>query len=179
MAWTLRKAVMNDRDEIAALIAESVRGLATDVYTQEQIELSITSVFGVDDELIRDETYLVAVDGERIVGCGGWSKRKTLFGASNYSDSRNPEFLDPARDDAKIRAFFIHPDSARQGIGSSILDQCEAEASAQGFGSAEMMATLPGVKLYERRGYEGAEEVKVPVGKGIDIICIRMSKSLR
>lgn len=178
MAWTLRKAVMGDREEIAALIASSVRGLATDVYTDEQIEHSIKSVFGVDDDLIRDETYFVAVDGERIVGCGGWSRRKTLFGASIYSESRDPGFLDPAKDAAKIRAFFIHPDFARQGIGSAILDRCEDEARTQGFGSAEMMATLPGVKLYEKRGYIGDEEVTVPVGNGIDIICIRMSKPL-
>jgi GNAT superfamily N-acetyltransferase len=164
---------------MASLIAASVRGLATDVYTPRQIELSIKTVFGVDEQLIRDGTYFVAVaDDGRIAGCGGWSKRKTLFGASVYSESRDPEMLDPAIDAAKIRAFFIHPDFARQGIGSAILDACEAEAKAAGFKWAEMMATLPGVKLYSVRGYTGDERVAVPVGEGLTIDCIRMEKIL-
>lgn len=178
MSWRLRKATLNDRDEIAGLIAESVRGLATDVYTTEQIELSITSVFGVDDDLIRDETYFVGESDGKIVGCGGWSRRKTLYGASDYAQSRDPEFLDPAKDAAKIRAFFIHPSHARKGIGTAILEACENEAREMGYRRAEMMATLPGVKLYAVRGYEGSEEERVPVGNGVDIICIRMYKLL-
>jgi GNAT superfamily N-acetyltransferase len=178
MSWKIRKAELADVAEIAGLIAESVRGLATDVYTREQIELSITSVFGVDEDLIRDGTYFVVETEGRIVGCGGWSKRKTLYGASNYEQARDPEFLDPELDAAKIRAFFIHPDHARKGIGTAILETSETEARAQGFARAEMMATLPGVKLYRMRGYNGDESVAVPVGEGIDIECIRMRKSL-
>lgn len=178
MSWLLRKATLNDCDEIAGLIAGSVRGLATDVYTAEQIELSITSVFGVDKDLIRDETYFAAETDGRIVGCGGWSKRKTLYGASDYEHSRDPEFLDPETDAARIRAFFIHPDHARKGIGTAILEACENEAREMGYRRAEMMATLPGVKLYTVRGYRGDEEEHVPVGNGVDIICVRMYKSL-
>jgi GNAT superfamily N-acetyltransferase len=179
MSFTLRKAMPEDREKIAALIADSVRGLATDDYDAAQIELSIQTVFGVDDQLIKDRTYFVAVGDEgEIVGCGGWSKRKTLYGASAYGQSRDPESLDPTTDAAKIRAFFIHPEWARRGIGSAILDACEEEARAEGFTTAEMMATLPGVKLYAVRGYAGDEGVNVPLDDTVSIKCIRMKKGL-
>jgi GNAT superfamily N-acetyltransferase len=179
MDFILRKAEFSDAAKIAALIAASVRGLATDDYDAAQIELSIQTVFGVDDQLIKDRTYFVAVDEDgELVGCGGWSKRKTLYGASAYEQSRDPESLDPAVDAAKIRAFFIHPEWARRGIGSAILDACEEEAREQGFASAEMMATLPGVKLYAVRGYAGDEEVDVPLDDTVSIKCIRMKKGL-
>ena len=180
MSFTLRKAILDDRAEIEKLIAESVRGLSRDDYNAEQIELSIKTVFGVDKDLIADQTYLIAeAEDGKIVGCGGWSKRKTLYGASVYEHSRDSNLLNPETEPAKIRAFFIHPDFARQGIGTAILDACEEEAKAHGFTSAEMMATLPGVKLYAVRGYTGDEQVKVPIGKGEEIICIRMRKSLK
>lgn len=182
MSFTLRKAGTGDRDEIAELIAASVRGLSAGDYNERQIELSVRSVFGVDTELITDGTYFVAVsdgaDDGKIVGCGGWSKRKTLYGASHYDESRDSVELDPATEPAKIRAFFIHPRWARKGIGTAILDACENEARAHGFKSAEMMSTLPGVKLYAVRGYAGDERVGVPVGDGVEIECIRMKKDL-
>jgi N-acetylglutamate synthase-like GNAT family acetyltransferase len=179
MNFTLRKATFDDLTAIEELIAESVRGLSRDVYDARQIELSIRSVFGVDTELIADQTYYVAeAEDGQMAGCGGWSKRRTLFGASVYKQSRDSELLDPARDAAKIRAFFINPAYARRGVASLILDACEREARAHGFKSAEMMATLPGVKLYAVRGYAGTEEVNVPVGEEIDIICIKMRKNL-
>jgi GNAT superfamily N-acetyltransferase len=133
---------------------------------------------GVDHQLIADRTYfgVESVD-QRIVGCGGWSKRRTLYGASNFAHGRNPEMLDPAEDPAKIRAFFVHPDAARKGIGRSILERCEAEAVAAGFRSAEMMATLPGVPLYLACGYETGESVQVPVGNGVFVECIKMAKA--
>ncbi|CAN5369979.1 GNAT family N-acetyltransferase [soil metagenome] len=178
MAFKLRKALMNDVPAIKALIRESVRGLSRDVYSERQIELSIESVFGVDVDLIADATYFVAEADGLMVGCGGWSKRKTLYGASTYAESRDSELLDPAADPAKIRAFFIHPHWARKGIGTAILTAFESEASALGFNEAEMMATLPGVKLYAERGYSGTVETAVPVGEGVDIVCIKMSKIL-
>jgi len=178
MAFSLRKATIDDVDEISILIAESVRGLSKTYYDPQQVELSIGSVFGVDRELIEDETYFVAEIDERVVGCGGWSKRKTLYGASVYGESRNSDLLDPSTDAAKVRAFFIHPDAARKGIGRSILSACEEEARAMGFRSAEMMSTLPGIPLYSACGYAGDERVEIPVGEGITIDCIRMSKTL-
>lgn len=174
----LRTATTDDIPTLRTVIRESVRGLARDWYDERQIELSINSVFGVDTDLIEDGTYFVAeIDGE-IAGCGGWSKRKTLYGASAYTASREPDFLDPATDAAKIRAFFVHPRAARKGIGSLILERCEDEAKRCGFSKAEMMATLPGVPLYLAKGYSGDEEVDVAVGEGVSIRCIRMAKSL-
>ncbi|HKP68617.1 MAG TPA: GNAT family N-acetyltransferase [Pyrinomonadaceae bacterium] len=179
MTRIIRKATLADKPAIEKLIAESVRGLSRDDYDAKQIELSIRTVFGVDTDLIDDQTYFVVeTDEGKLAGCGGWSKRKTLFGASVYEQSRDPELLDPKTDAAKIRAFFIHPDFARQGIGTLILDACEREAIAHGFKTAEMMATLPGVKLYSVRGYSGGEKFKVPVGEDVDITCIRMVKDL-
>lgn len=179
MNFIIRKAVSEDRTEIEKLIAESVRGLSREDYDARQIELSIKTVFGVDTELIADGTYFIAeTEDGKLAGCGGWSKRKTLYGASVYSHSRDSNLLDPESDAAKIRAFFIHPDFARKGLGTKILEMCEREAVAHGFRSAEMMATLPGVKLYAVRGYSCDEEVKVPLGENLDIICIKMKKEL-
>lgn len=178
MSYSIRKATFEDKSAIEILIAESVRGLSRDVYNEQQIELSIKTVFGVDTELIADETYFVVETGNKIVGCGGWSKRKTLYGASIYAHSRDSAELNPQTDEAKIRAFFIHPDFARKGIGRLILETCERQAKVHGFKSAEMMATLPGVKLYTLCGYLGDEEVKVPVGENVDIICVKMRKNL-
>jgi GNAT superfamily N-acetyltransferase len=116
---------------------------------------------------------------EEIIGCGGWSRRKTLFGASEYEMSRDDSMLNPSIDAAKIRAFFVHPKAARQGVGTAILDLCEAAAVAEGFTAAEMMATLPGVPLYTVRGYKEIEEVDVPLpDNGESIACIRMRKDL-
>ncbi|MEP6903089.1 MAG: GNAT family N-acetyltransferase [Actinomycetota bacterium] len=178
MNYSIRKATLNDQTEIESLIAASVRGLSRADYDERQIELSIKTVFGVDTELIADETYFVAEADGKIVGCGGWSKRQTLYGASVYAQSRNSAELNPKLDAAKIRAFFIHPNWARKGIGKAILERCEREAKSHGFKSAEMMATLPGVKLYAVCGYAGSEQVKVSVGENIDIICIKMRKNL-
>ena len=178
MKFEIREARRSDTESIAELIAESVRGLAVGFYDNRQIELSIRSVFGIDHQLIEDGTYFVAESDGQIVGCGGWSKRKTLFGASAYGESRDPELLEPKVDAAKIRAFFIHPSAARKGIGKAILQRCEDEASAAGFRKVEMMATLPGVPLYSACGYEKAESVAIPVGEGLEIECIRMFKQL-
>ena len=178
MEFQLRLATATDVESIRELIANSVRGLAKGIYSDAQIELSIRSVFGVDHQLIEDGTYFVAEAGSRIVGCGGWSRRRTLFGASEYAESRNSTLLDPAREPAKIRAFFVHPDAARKGIGRAILERCEAEALAAGFTAAEMMATLPGVPLYEVCGYEKHEYLDVNLPEGETIVCVRMSKPL-
>lgn len=179
MNFLIRKATSKDQTQIEQLIAESVRGLSQNEYSERQIELSIKTVFGVDTDLIDDNTYfVVTADGNKIIGCGGWSKRKTLYGASSYRQSRDSEALNPKVDAAKIRAFFIAPDWARKGIGSLILETCENEARSFGFQEAEMMATLPGVKLYKVRGYEAKERVSIDVSEGEAIDCIRMTKKL-
>lgn len=178
MAFEIRAALTEDVDSLRPLIAASVRGLAKGYYSGKQIELSVRTVFGVDEQLISDGTYFVAEMEGRVVGCGGWSKRKTLYGASQFKESRDPELLDPTREPAKIRAFFIHPDAARKGIGRALLERCEDDAKENGFRSAEMMATLPGVPLYEACGYEKLETVGVPLNDGVEIDCIVMRKEL-
>ena len=143
---------MDEREALKQLIAESARHLSREHYSDRQIEAAIATVFGVDTDLIEDGTYLVAEDAGMLVGCGGWSKRKTLFGGDQYS-SRDAAYLDPASEFAKIRAFFIHPEHARKGIARAILARCEDEARAEGFRGLELMATLPGIEFYKSCGF--------------------------
>lgn len=113
-----------------------------------------------------------------LAACGGWSRRRTLFGGDDQSD-RNPQLLDPQGDAAKIRAFFVHPTHARRGIGTALLEHCEREAAAQGFGRCELMATLPGVRLYGARGYVAGDPIEWPLPNGSTITFVPMSKTLR
>lgn len=155
MKFEIRTATPVDCGTIQQLIAISARELSRGYYSEEQISAALESVYGVDSMLIEDRTYFVAEADDIIIGCGGWSKRKTLFGGDQFSN-RDPGFLDPRFEAAKIRAFFIHPNFTRQGIGRAILDRCEAEATRQGFISLELMSTLPGVEFYRACGYAAA-----------------------
>src|SRR5436305_9663325 len=144
----IRLACPADSPGLRALIEESVRGLQAGDYSPAQIEASLRTVYGVDSQLISDGTYFVVeAEGGAIVGCGGWSKRKTLYGGDQWA-GREDSLLDPARDAAKIRAFFVHPKWGRQGIGTLILETCEEAARAAGFRRLEMGATLTGVPFY-------------------------------
>lgn len=174
---TLRKATLADVPALNTLIARSARGLSAADYRAEQIEGALRGAFGVDTQLLADETYFVAEDAGRLVGCGGWSFRSTLFG-SDARAGRDSSTLDPETQAAKIRAFFVDPGCARRGIGSLLLDRCEAEARAQGYRRVELMATLPGVKLYAARGYVGGAQVSFDVGSGESIEFIPMHKNL-
>jgi predicted N-acetyltransferase YhbS len=176
--FVLRKATLADAPSLELLIAESVRGLSRQDYTDAQIEAALGTAFGLDRELIRDGTYFVAeVDGE-IVGCGGWSRRKTLFGG-DQQPGRQSELLDPVRDSARVRAFFVRPDWARRGIGRALIARCEAEASTQGFGSAELVATLAGHRLYRAFGYVGDDRSEYRLPGDVAIEFIPMRKKLR
>jgi GNAT superfamily N-acetyltransferase len=157
-----------------------VRGLQAGDYTQPQIEGALGSVLGLDTQLIEDQTYFLAEsrkDGSELVavGCGGWSYRKTLFG-SDHGPGREVAGLDPATDAAKIRAIFVHPSFARQGIGSLILQHCEDAAAAAGFRRFEMGSTLTGVALYTLKGYREIERIAVPLPNGEAIQVVRMHK---
>ena len=177
MSWHLREATPADCAEIEELIARSIRALGAGDYSTEQIEGALTGAFGLDSQLIADGTYFVVESDGRLLGCGGWSYRRTLFGGDARSD-RDAGTLDPGTDAAKIRAFFVDPAAARQGIGSAVLERCESEARRHGFRRAEMMATLPGKRLYEARGYVPGERVQYPVGPGVFIEFVPMWKSL-
>ncbi|HKN74203.1 MAG TPA: GNAT family N-acetyltransferase [Candidatus Acidoferrum sp.] len=191
----IRKAVAADVLVLRRLIEASVRELQAEDYTPAQMEGALESVFGVDSQLIEDGSYLVAearikaapsdVDsfGEGtnpgsewvIAGCGGWSKRKTLYGSDHWS-GREDTLLDPKRDAAKIRAFFIDPAWARRGVGSKILEACEVAAREAGFTSYEMGATLTGAKLFGAKGYVVVENIEVPLKNGLTLPVIRMAK---
>ena len=178
MDYVIRKARLEDRPAIKELIAESARGLSRADYTGPQIEAALSTVFGVDTDLILDGTYFVAEGGDgALVGCGGWSRRRTLFGGDQFA-ARDSGELDPATEPARIRAFFVHPAHARKGIGRAILSACEAAAAAAGFRSLELMATLPGVRLYEACGYEARGRVEYEVGAGVSIEFVPMRKDL-
>jgi GNAT superfamily N-acetyltransferase len=178
MDYFIRKATLADRAAIEQLIRKSARVLSRKDYSGEQIEAAIRSVFGVDTSLILDGTYFVAESSAKmLVGCGGWSRRKTLFGGDQFA-SRDSSELDPQTEPAKIRAFFIHPDFARKGIGRAILSRCEEEARGCGFRSLELMSTLPGLKLYRACGYEGDERIEHEIGDGTTIQFVPMRKDL-
>jgi len=186
----LRLAVPEDVPVLRELIEASVRGLQTQDYTPAQIEGALSTVFGVDSQLIADGTYIVAEaesgpddrtgaantpSGLMIVGCGGWSKRKTLYGSDHWT-GREDALLDPLRDAAKIRAFFIHPDWARRGVGSMILKACEDAARSAGFTRYEMGATLTGAKLFGAKGYIAVKPISVPLLNGESLPVIHMEK---
>lgn len=173
--FSLRPANPGDVPVLAQVIAESARSLGRTDYTLEQIEAALEGAWGVDTQLIKDGTYFVAEAGNRIVGCGGWSFRRTLFGADARPD-REPARLDPAHDPARIRAFFIHPDHARRGIGRALLERCEEEAKQHGFTSAALAATLPGERLYGALGYQAVERISHPLPRGLMIEFVRMHK---
>ena len=174
-AVTLRRATLADVDALHALIQISARGLSRADYTMAQIEAALRGAFGVDTQLIHDGSYFLIEIGGRLAGCGGWSRRRTLFGSDARLD-RDPGELDPAVDAAKIRAFFVHPDFSRRGLGTMLLERCEREAVSHGFRRLEMMATLPGVRLYAARGYLAQERVDWPLGPDLTIQFVRMSK---
>jgi GNAT superfamily N-acetyltransferase len=174
---TLRKATHADIPMLNALIARSARELSTGQYSQRQIEAALRGAFGVDSQLLTDETYFVVEDSGVMVGCGGWSFRSTLFGGDARA-GRDASILDPETQAAKIRAFFVDPGHARRGIGSLLLDHCENQARKNGYREVELMATLPGAKLYTARGYAAAPQVHFDVGCGVQIEFIPMRKPL-
>ncbi|HTT33072.1 MAG TPA: GNAT family N-acetyltransferase [Methylomirabilota bacterium] len=186
----LRLAAPEDVPVLRQLIEASVRGLQTEDYTPAQIEGALQTVFGLDSQLIADGTYIVAeaesdetqsptgAGAKRqatIVGCGGWSKRKTLYGSDRWT-GREDSQLDPQMDAAKIRAFFIHPAWARRGVGSLILQACEDAARAAGFRRYEMGATLTGAKLFAAKGYVAVRPISIPLVNGETLPVIHMEK---
>lgn len=181
--WQIRTASETDIPALHQLIEASVRGLQAGDYSPAQIEGALGTVLGLDTQLIRDETYFVVETPSskgskepKLAGCGGWSKRKTLFG-SDHASVREPELLDPATDAAKVRAIFVHPAFARRGLGSLILAHVEAAAAAAGFRRFEMGSTLTGVPLYRLKGYVEIERIAVPLHNGESLPIVRMVKA--
>jgi GNAT superfamily N-acetyltransferase len=180
MQFLLRQAKASDIPALRSLIELSVRGLQKDDYSPAQIEGALGHTLGLDTQLIEDGTYFVAEPDDQpgsIVGSGGWSNRKTLFG-SDYGPNRENTFLDPKTDAAKIRAIFVHPQWARQGLGTLILQYCEEAAQRAGFNTLEMASTLTGIPLYTLKGYVPCEKVAVPLPNGETLPIVYMVKVL-
>lgn len=177
MDFQVRKARLDERDTITRLIAESTKHLSREHYDDAQIEGALASVFGVDSDLIHDGTYFVAEQDGTLIGCGGWSKRKKLYGG-DHSSNRAAEYLDPATDPAKIRAFFVHPQHARKGVARAILEKCEKESSEHGFRALELLSTLPGIKFYEACGYSRQGNFDLELEDGVKLPFVPMRKSL-
>jgi GNAT superfamily N-acetyltransferase len=175
---TLRLARRDEVDALNALIAESADVLSRGYYSMAQIGSLITHVFGVDTQLVRDGSYFVIERDAQPVACGGWSARRTLFGGDQAKDEDDP-MLNPAFESARIRAFFVRPSAARQGLGRRLLYHCEAAANAAGFSRTELMATLPGVPLYAALGYTAIESIDHVLPNGITVPFVRMGRTLR
>lgn len=175
---THRLATEDDLPALNGLMALAIDTLQRGFLDDAQIAAS-RAVMGLDTQLIADRTYfLVEEGGGRLVGCGGWSWRATLYGGDHSSALRNPAILDPARDAARVRAMYTHPDFARRGIGRLILGLCEAAAATQGFSRVELMATLAGEPLYRACGYDEIERTTALTLGGVAVPLVLMGKTL-
>lgn len=175
---TIRPARTQDIPSLQRLIDESVRALSISYYSSRQIESALTHIFGVDTQLILDETYFVAEVGMQIVGCGGWSKRNTLFGGDQAKNNQIDDLLKPGDDAARLRAFYVHPQWSRRGIGNLITRACETAARAAGFTKLELIATLPGEPLYSANSYEIVRPFEIALPEGLSLPAFHMEKRL-
>lgn len=175
--WRPRLAQESDVPGLEALIPVSVRALQAPYYSPAQMEAALGPIFGVDRQLIRDGTYFVVEREGAIIGCGGWSRRRSLYGGDSGRAGED-EFLDPKRDAARVRAFFVHPAWARRGIGRSIMAACERAIEQAGFGAVEIVATLAGEPLYAAFGYAVIERYEIPLAGAMGLPAVRMTKRL-
>lgn len=171
-----RLATQGDLPELQALMARSIRALIGAYLDDERVEASF-EIMGLDSQLVDDRTYFVVEVQSRIAGCGGWSRRATLFGG-DHSGGRDARLLDPAAEPARVRAMYTDPEFARQGIGRKVLALCEAAAKREGFRSLELVATVAGEPLYRSCGFSIVERIDVPTTRGVSVPCARMFKAL-
>ena len=174
---SIRLATPADVPALQVLIPVSARALSKGFYTDAETESAIRHVFGPDSRLIEDGTYFVAEEDGAIAGCGGWSRRRTLYGGDQTKSGEEP-LLDPSSEPAKVRAFFVHPHFARRGVGSRILEACLTAARAAGFRRVELAATLPGVPFYAARGFVERERLTVPMADGRGLPIVRMEREI-
>ncbi len=171
-----RVAVEDDIPAIAPLMRAAIAHLMTDFLSEAQIQASF-QFMGVDTQLIADRTYFVVESEGEIVGCGGWSRRATLYGGDHSQATRDAALLNPQTDAARVRAMYTRPDHARRGVGRLILEECEAAASTAGFHRAELMATMAGEPFYQACGYVQMERA-AEVVQGVEVPLVRMGKTL-
>jgi GNAT superfamily N-acetyltransferase len=170
-----RLARPEDLGALRELMNAAISELQKPFLDDRQIASSRT-IMGLDTQLIEDQTYFIVESGGKLAGCGGWSRRATLYG-SDQSPGRSPALLDPRLDAARVRAMYTHPDYTRKGVGRLILGLCEAAARSEGFRTAELMATMAGEPLYRACGYEAVERVTDDRG-GVAVPLLRMRKLL-
>ncbi len=176
-ALTIRVATEADLPALRTLMTLAIdRGQAA-VLTPAQVAAS-RAVMGLDSQLVRDGTYFIVEDDGVPVGCGGWSRRATLYGGDHSTALRDPALLDPATDPARVRAMYTHPDHVRRGIGRLVLGRCERAARDDGFGAVELMGTAGGVPLYAACGYAPVERADAEID-GVTVPLTRMRKPLR
>lgn len=175
--FILRLAQLEDVPALNHLIPLSVRALQAPYYAREQMEAALGTVFAVDRQLIRDQTYYVAEAVGEVVACGGWSRRRSMCGGDGGRVEPDPE-IDPARDAPRLRAFFVRPDWARRGIGRAIVVRCEEAMRAVGYHRAELSATLAGEPLYAALGYAVVERGEIEMRDGLKLPVVRMGKRL-
>jgi N-acetylglutamate synthase-like GNAT family acetyltransferase len=174
----IRPATPDDIPALNALIERSARELSRGYYEAREIDSAIRHVFGVDTSLVRDRTYFVVEDGAQLLGCGGWSRRRTLYGGDQRPVGSVDDALDPAVDAARIRAFFVAPEAARRGVGRVLLEACTSAAREAGFRTLELMATLPGVPFYRTQGFIDVEPVTDLLPDGVPLRFVRMRREL-
>jgi len=162
---------------LAGLIGLSGRALSVGYYSPEQAESITRHVFGVDTQLIDDGTYFLAEVENRVVACGGWSRRRTLFGGDQAKTGADP-LLDPATEPARIRAFFVHPSMARRGLGRMLMTACMAASKQAGFRTLELVATLPGEPLYLASGFTVIERFDLDLPDGVRVPVSRMRREI-
>ena len=176
MSLTLRLAVPEDLTALRELMNAAIGELLNPFLSPAEVAASY-EVMGLDSQLVADGTYFVVEDDGALAGCGGWSRRATLFGG-DHSAGRDAALLDPARDAARVRAMYTHPGHVRKGVGRLILDACERAAAGEGFTRAEMAATLAGEPLYRACGYQEIERFVAPTAGGVEVPLVRMGKAL-
>lgn len=172
----IRVATADDLPAMRALMHRAIDELQQGFLSAAAVRAS-HAVMGLDTQLVADGTYFVAlVDGD-LAGCGGWSRRATLYGGDHSSDLREPRLLDPWSEPARVRAMYTDPAFTRRGVGRAILEASEAAARAAGFAAAELMATLAGEPLYRASGYVEIERTAAAID-GVDVPLVRMRKPL-
>lgn len=174
---TLRPAQAADIPVLQELIARSGRALSVGYYSAAQAEAITRFVFGVDTQLIEDRTYFVIEHDGRIVACGGWSRRRTLFGGDQTKRGADP-LLDPATEPARIRAFFVDPVMARRGLGRLLMNACVGAARRAGFTALELVSTLPGEPLYLACGFAIVERFELDLPGDVRVPVSRMTMTI-
>ena len=173
---THRLAVPSDMEALTGLMNAAIRDLLPQFLSLDQVQASF-AVMGLDTVLIEDGTYFVIeLDGE-LAGCGGWSRRATLFGG-NHTAGRDARLLDPKTEPARVRAMYTSPRFTRRGVGRKVLSLCEQAARHEGFARVELAATMGGKPLYEACGYQSIEEMVVMTPNGVKVPLLRMGKAL-